>query len=117
MREGVDFEFLPSSRNTGRVLPPKEPNHWTRAVWKRKRVRYYIYVDDSLTVEKANFENALESVNPDGKVMKTKDVIPTQNAFRSIKGAAKGKGMRVNSLKTKLLCISCLLYTSPSPRD
>ena len=52
-REGVDFAFLPGARNTQRFLrPPDEPNHWTRAVWKRRRVRCYKYVDDGVTVER-----------------------------------------------------------------
>ena len=41
-----------------------------------------------------------------GKAVKEKHAIPTQNAFRAGKAAAEAKGMRVNTLKMKLLCIS-----------
>ena len=55
--EGINFEFLPGARNVRphHTSPPEEPNHWTRAAWKRKKVRCYKYVDDGLTVEKVNF--------------------------------------------------------------
>ena len=59
----------------------------------------------------------------EGVKTREKHAIPTQNAFRLVKRAAEDKGMRVNTMKTALLCISdaasynCLLYTSPSPRD
>ena len=99
LQEGVDFVFLPGALNTGRLTPPGEPNHWTRAVWKRRKVHCYKYVDDGLTVEKANFENVPE-MEVDGITTREKHVIPTQNAFRSVKRAAENKGMKVNTLKT-----------------
>ena len=105
MVEGVDFEFLPGARNTGGIPHPDEPNHWTRAVWSRRRLRVFKYVDDGLTVEKANYENVLETVE-DGQPVRSKHAVATQNAFRSVKAAAEAKGMRVNSSKTKLHVIS-----------
>ena len=38
--------------------------------------------------------------------MKDKHAVPTQNAFRSVRAAAEAKGMKVNALKTNLLCVS-----------
>ena len=62
-------------------------------------------MDDGLTIEKANYENILDTTL-DGETAREKEVIPTQNAFRSVRSAAESKGMKINALKTKLLCIS-----------
>ena len=54
------------------TTPPPEPSLRTNAAWKRKRVRAYKYVDDGITTEKVNFENAEtgfvieEEPGPDG---------------------------------------------------
>ena len=93
----------------GFLRPPDEPNHWTRAVWKRRRVRCYKYVDDGLTVEKAKFENAPETTETD-IIKKTKRAVPSQNAFRITKAATEAKGMKGSTKKTNLLCVSDATY-------
>ena len=100
---------------------PDEPSHRNNAVWKRKRVRCYKYVDDGITTEKINFENADEgvvmepAVGDDGEPMEVpvahrlKHAIPSQNAFRMTSAAATSKVMKVNTLKTNLLCVGLSL--------
>ena len=102
----MDFAFLPGARNTHTFQhPPDEPNHWTRAIWKRRRVRCYKYVDDGITCEKVSFENAQETPGP-SRPYRLKRAIPSEGAFRSTKERAEAKGMLVNSDKTGILCIS-----------
>ena len=102
----MDFVFLPQVRNTGRRPVPHEPNHWTRAIWKRRRVRCHKYVDDGICIEKANYENVLGDEEEDGHPVRIKHAIPSQNTFRMTKRAAEAKGMKVNTSKTKVLCVS-----------
>ena len=114
---GQPFVFTGTARNVGTtdtaamLDPPEEPNHWTRAVWKRKRVRAYKYVDDGVTTEKVNFENADEV--PGTNTVKKKHAIPSQNAFNSTASRAGAKGMKVNTLKTNILCVSDAMSYSP----
>ena len=166
---GRPFVFVSQARNVAvagpepeTVDPPPEPHHWTRSVWRRRRVRAYKYVDDGVTTEKVNFENALVCQGDGNLPVKHKQAIPPQNAFAMTAHRAAQKGMKVNTLKTNILCVTdalkftpvafididgevleskpnaqmkmlgftvgdrptvkphvktCLLYTSPSPRD
>ena len=95
------------------VEPPAEPNHWTRAAWKRRRVRAYKYVDDGITTEKVNFENATPGPDLGSKPTKRKQAIPSQNAFLATAHSAHAKGMKVNTLKTNLLCVSDAVSFAP----
>ena len=95
------------------VEPPAEPNHWTRAAWKRRRVRAYKYVDDGITTEKVNFENATPGPDHGSKPTKRKQAIPSQNAFLATAHSAHAKGMKVNTLKTNLLCVSDAVTFAP----
>ena len=62
-------------------------------------------MDDGITVEKVSFENAVETL--DGMTqLREKRAVPSQNAFRWTSSMARGKGMKVNSLKTNLLTVS-----------
>ena len=64
-------------------------------------MRCFKYVDDGITVEKVNYENV-----PTVNGVRSKHVIPSQNCFQSTRSKAEGKGMKVNTLKTNLLCVS-----------
>lgn len=44
---------------------------------------------------------------------KEKQAFPSQNAFRGVTGNAKKKGMKVNTSKTKILCISDAMNYTP----
>ena len=63
------------------------------------------YVDDNLGEECLNFENALV-FDIQGVSHKIKHAISTQNAYRYIVRNAESKGMKVNSSKTSMICIS-----------
>ena len=60
------------------------------------------YVDDNLILEKL----CLDGLVIDEEGRKVAQAVRTQNLFRQITRIARQKGMKVNSLKTMLLCIS-----------
>ena len=60
------------------------------------------YVDDNIIHEKLCFDGAV--IDAEGK--KVVHAIRTQNLFRQITAIAESMGMKVNSLKTQMLCIS-----------
>ena len=88
----------------------------------------------------------MEGTDTDITGVRDKHAVPCQNLFRRVVAKAESRGMKVNSEKAAMLCISdassyqaeahiiggeggriasgktmkilgCLLYTSPSPRD
>ena len=93
------------------IGPPPERKVGTQ-VLTQKPVKVFKYVDDNLTCEKVNFGTVAITMSPGGPV-KVKQALPTQNAFRSITGRARQKGMVVNADKTKLICISDALNYTP----
>ena len=116
--EGVDFYFLPNARNVRRriqdqvvevpqiVEVPAESHHRTQARWKDKPVEIFKYVDDGLIVDKVNMDTGVSLLAPEGKKEKRmKHAAASQNSFRTITTNATRKGMKVNTLKTNLLCI------------
>ena len=70
------------------------------------------YIDDNIIVEKLNFGQTPVTVS-DGKNIKEKRAYGTQNAFVSITGNAKYKGMVVNTEKTNIICVSDSLKYTP----
>ena len=76
-------------KEAGNIHPPDEPNHPTRATWKRKKVRVYKYVDDGFTTEKGKFENAEvgesreEVLDADGTVREAVRTIKLKHAIPS----------------------------------
>ena len=118
--EGVRFVFLPQARNVdrGRRAPPiqepvpDEPAPRMSARWWQSPELLLKYVDDHLQVLKINTETV---ALVDG--VKGKHAVISENTFQRVLHRAQGRGMVVNTSKTNMLCISCLLYTSPSPRD
>ena len=94
------------------VDPPAETRTGTQ-VLTSKMVRIFKYIDDNVSVEKMNLGNVNITVSVDGKKIKRKHALPTQNAFRSVTSKAKEKGMVVNAAKTNLLCVSDALNYRP----
>ena len=88
------------------VQPPPEPNTRTQAKWKSQPARIYKYVDDAIISDWINTVNADVLNLPDGIVVKEKHAVLTQNAFRTVVGKAEWKGMRVNTAKTTMMCVS-----------
>ena len=115
-RRGTDrFVFFDRARNVKRALSrdpnvtvlrdqtiPDEPNPTTSAVWKPRPTTKHKYIDDGILDTKLNFETV--PVSDDG--CKHKHAVDTQNVFRRTISNAESIGMRVNTDKTNLLCIS-----------
>ena len=91
--------------------PPREAPTGTQ-VLVEKQVRIFKYVDDNLICEKLNFGTAPLTAMQ-GRDVKVKQAIASQNAFRSISSNAVSIGMKVNASKTNVLCISDALNYTP----
>ena len=113
---------MPNARNVDRFLDlagfsvgaevvPHEPNPKTSTKWTPQKVAVLKYVDDGVQLEKINMETAQEKER-DGKKIKVKHAIPSQNVFRFVLRKATSRGMKVNALKTSVLCISDALATT-----
>ena len=89
----------------GDVTPPPEPTATCLGPWKPRKVDVDKYVDDNLQEEAVNMENSIR-LDIQGVPWKIKHAIPTQNVFRHVVRRAEERGMRVNSSKTGMLCIS-----------
>ena len=87
------------------LTPPPEPTSTCLGAWHQKQVEVDKYVDDNLQEECVSFENAPESVTG-GVTTRNKHAVGSQNAFRHIVRRAEAKGMKVNTSKTGLLCVS-----------
>ena len=88
-------------REEGERPVPAEPAPRTSAKWKQRPERLYKYVDDHLQVLQINTETV---DNVAGK--KKKHATISQNTFRRVLRKAEGRGMKVNTNKTGMLCIS-----------
>ena len=84
---------------------PPEPNPRTSAIWKPEKIKIFKYVDDGLQCEKINMETA-ERGERDGVNYRSKHAVPSRNVYRHVIRRALSRGMKVNSRKTKLLCVS-----------
>ena len=89
-------------------------------------MRIFKYVDDGISVEKANYESAdrgesrEEVLGPDGEMeekvthLRLKHAVGSENAFNMTSAAAQVKGMKVNTAKTNVHCIGDPLSYNPS---
>ena len=93
--------FIPAAQ-PALLDPPREEAVGTQ-VLVQKQVRIFKYVDDNIICEKMNLGTT--PVDPATNT-KTKCAVSSQNAFRSISFNAESIGMRVNSTKTNILCVS-----------
>ena len=94
------------------TTPPPEPTATCLGQWVVRPVEVDKYVDDNLQEEAVNLENA--TVSPDG-LEKMKHAIPTQNVFRHVIRRAEERGMKVNTAKTNMICVSdCLNHMARS---
>ena len=76
----------------------------------RLPLEIYKYVDDNVLLEKLNFD----TVPTDGRFVRDKWAVRTQNTFCSIVFQAMAQGMKINSGKTKSLLISELKSYAPA---
>ena len=89
----------------GDITPPPEPTTTCLGPWTAGPVEVDKYVDDNLQEESVNFENAV-AVLVNGESVKIKHAVKTQNVFRHVIRRAEERGMKVNTAKTGLLCVS-----------
>ena len=87
------------------ITPPPEPTTTCLGQWKVRPVEVDKYVNDNLEEEAVNFENA-QKILTNGKEHRVKQAVATQNVFRHIVRRVKRKGMKVNTKKTNMVCIS-----------
>ena len=111
------FIISPRARNIpiqysseGYTTPPAENKVGTQ-VLSQKPIKIRKYVDDNLICEKMNLGDV--QVVQGEVAFKEKQAFPSQNAFRGVTGNAKKKGMKVNTSKTKILCISDAMNYTP----
>ena len=84
---------------------PYEPIHVTEAKWKAVLASLYRFVDDSFSLSVINFENSCGfCVN--GEHYRSKHTVQAQNIFRHLVRRAEEIGMRVNTQKTAMICVS-----------
>ena len=78
--------------------------------WQEKPVCVVKYVDDQMSAEKLDMSN---SVN--GRHIGVKRAVRSENQFKNIEYNANVIGMKVNSSKTQLLCVSAAKSYLPEP--
>ena len=63
------------------------------------------YVDNGAQLETVNMENS-EEEEREGVLFKIKHAVPSQNVIHYVVNKATARGMKVNALKTSMICIS-----------
>ena len=89
---------------------PTAPDYRHLPPFFRLALEIYKYVDDNVILEKLNFDTVLS----DGRFIRDKWAIRTQNTFCSIVYQAVAQGMKINAGKTKALLISELKSSAPA---
>ena len=74
--------------------------------WRERPPCTFKYVDDNLQVNRVNMETAVRG-EVGGKAVRTKHRVACQNTFRHVIRRAEERGMKVNSCKTAMVCMSC----------
>ena len=74
--------------------------------WKPTKPRKFKFVDDGLLLSKMNMDSADIVGQVDGRPLKSKHDLQSQNIFRRIVSKAESRGMVVNKRKTAILCMS-----------
>ena len=103
-RRNLNRRIVYSSEEEVEISPEKNKKK-TGLRWKMKKPKKFKYVDDGMIVTKINMDSGLVMTRG-GKVYKVKKDLLSQNMFRRVVLRATGRGMVVNTKKTKLLCIS-----------
>ena len=89
---------------------PTAPDYRHLPPFLRIPIEIYKYVDDNVILEKLNFVTVLS----DGRFVRDKWAVRTQNTFESIIHQAVAQGMKINASKTKALLISELKSYAPT---
>ena len=88
---------------------PSAPDYRHLPPFLRIPLEIYKYVDDNVILEKLNFD----TIRSDGRFVRDKWAIRTQNTFGCIIYQALAQGMKINASKTKALLISELKSYAP----
>ena len=73
--------------------------------WRDRRPLVLKYVDDNLQIDRVNMETASRGEEA-GTKFRDKHSVQCQNTFRAVIRKAEERGMKVNSKKTAMTCIS-----------
>ena len=84
---------------------PREPNHKTEVKWKPSKATFLRFVDDGFSMSMVNFENSF-GFNVNGVFHRVKHAIQSQNIFRHLIRRAERIGMKVNTGKISMMCMS-----------
>lgn len=84
------------------------------ARWKEKDIKVIKYVDDQTSAEKLDVSNAIK-MTVNGRKIGVKRALKSERQFRTIERNAEQIGMKVNNLKTQLLCVSAARSFTPEP--
>ena len=106
---GTGASTVASEPEMGTPVPdePSLPDYRHLPLFMRLPLELYKYVDDNVILE--NFDY----VPTDGRFVRTKRAIRTENLFIKIVHQAVAQGMKVNAAKTKALLISELKSYAP----
>ena len=80
--------------------------------WRDRGANVLKYVDDAIITDRISMETA-DRFEDDSLVARQKQAVQTQNIFQRMTGNAEWKGMKVNTDKTKMLCVSDALSFLP----
>ena len=103
-----DYNLTERAPNPPVGLPvppePSERDYRHLPPWEEVLLQVLKYIDDNIINEKINFDN----VPTDGRFIRTKRAVRTENLVSEIFHQATWLGMVINALKTHCLCISDL---------
>ena len=86
-------------------IQPEINKKKTGLTWRAERPWTFKFIDDGLILAKI----CTDTVAPEpgnGKLLRNKHDVQTQNLFRRVVAKAQSRGMVVNKNKTKILCIT-----------
>ena len=94
-------------------VPPEVNKKATGLRWKPRETRKLKFVDDGMMIAKLNMDSGVAVGRDGGRELRRKIDVQLQNMSWRVVRKAEGRGMVVNTGKTKLLCISdAMSYTA-----
>ena len=120
--EDGQFDFLGGTRNMRRTkciiyssdsdnnVIPEE----AAVRWREKTVSVVKFVDDQTAAEKLDISNCIKMCII-GRNIGVKRAMGSERQFRTIERNAECIGMKVNTAKTQLLCVSAVRSFTPEP--
>ena len=106
-RQHNNFKILPRVANIPPwIRKPKDP------VFKEGRLKTYKYVDDELNTSVINMRKA-SLLMQDGVFFKEVTDLRTEGILQHISDRARLSGMKINALKTNLMCVSAAYSFRP----